>query len=141
MDRATPKLLGDPTFSPVSTCWRNVLAGDKSSWSWIKTELRYHPYKPIRSHELKPQDLPRRLQFCYWLVTKTENDMLQLLLSDEANFQLCGLVNSQNVWRYALLKFCNLEEGGRPENFTVDMPTYNQKLMVFAGMKPDGTLA
>jgi inhibitor of nuclear factor kappa-B kinase subunit alpha len=139
MDRDAPKRIGDATVSPVSTCRRNTLALAKSSWSRIKTELRYHPYKPIRRHELKPQDLPRRLQFCQWLVTRTDAEMLQLLVTDEANFALCGAVNSQNVRRYAPLKTSDPEEGGRPEHFTVDTPTYDQKLMVFCGMNRDGT--
>jgi len=29
------------------------------SWSRISTDMKYHPYWPIRWEELKPEDLPR----------------------------------------------------------------------------------
>ena len=72
-------------------------------------------------------------------MTRSDEEMLQVLVSDEANFQLCGLVNSQNMRRYAKMKSSNREEEGRPENFAVETPTYQQKRMVFAGMRWDGT--
>jgi len=39
----------------------------KSSWSRIATDMKYHPYCPIRREELKPEDLPRRILFCTWI--------------------------------------------------------------------------
>lgn len=62
-----------------------------------------------------------------------------MLTSDEANFELHGCVKSQNVRRYAPLKSSDPVEGGRPEHFVVDKPTYSPKLMVFCGMRRDGT--
>ena len=53
----------------------------------------------MRRHELKPADLPRRLTFCTWMLGLTDNQLLEFLFSDEAVFQLCGHVNSQNVRR------------------------------------------
>lgn len=55
--------------------------------------------------------------------------MLQLLTSDEANFELHGQVNSQKIRRYTHLKSSNRVEGGRPEHFTVDKLTFSPKLM------------
>ena len=49
------------------------------------------------------------------MVTRSEEEMLQLLVSDEANFLLCMNVNTQKLRRYAELKSSNPEEGGRPE--------------------------
>ena len=72
-------------------------------------------------------------------MTRSKEEMLQLLVSDEANFQLCGNVNSQNNRRYTKLKSRNPEEGGRPDHFAMETSTYHQKLMVFAGMRRDGT--
>ena len=92
--------IGDNTVSPVSSGRRNFLGMDKSSWWRLAGDLKYHPYKPIRRQELKPQDLPRRLQFCQWLLTMTEAQLLEFLVSDEANFQLNGHVNSQNIRRF-----------------------------------------
>ena len=50
IDRYAEKVMGDTIVSPVSSARRNVLAIPKSSWSRIKFELKYHPYKPIRRH-------------------------------------------------------------------------------------------
>ena len=49
--------------------------------------------------------------------------MLQLLVSDEANFLLCGNINSQNIRQYAELKSSNPEEGGRLDHFAVEIRT------------------
>ena len=59
--------------------------------------------------------------------------MLQLLVSDETNFLLNGLVNSQNICRYAKLKSSNPEEGGRPDHFVEETPTFQKKIMVMGG--------
>lgn len=134
MDRDAQKQIGDANVSPVSSCRLNALNIDKSAWWRIKVELKYHPYKLIRRHELQPADLPRRLQFCQWLVGRTDQEMLELLVSDEAYFQQCGLVNSQNVRRYCPLKSANPQDGGRPDHFSVESPTFDRKLMVFCGM-------
>ena len=54
MDRDAPKPIGDPNFSPVSTCRINALNIDKSTWWRLKGDLKYHPYKAIRRHQLQP---------------------------------------------------------------------------------------
>ena len=92
---------------------------------------RYHPYKP--------GDNILRLAFCHWIITLTDEELLLFLFSDEANFELHGLVNSQNVRRYAPLKSSDPENGGRPEHFLVEKPTFDQKLLVFCGIRKDGT--
>ena len=50
-----------------------------------------------RRHKLNPGDLPRRLAFCQWLVqlTVTDDQLLQIVTSDEASFHLSTHVNSQ----------------------------------------------
>ena len=75
-----------------------------------------------------PQDYQRRLDFANWVVSKSDQQLLQFLFSDEANFLLCGDVNSQNVRRYTPLKATDAVNGGRPEHFSVDKPTYSKKL-------------
>ena len=139
MDRDAAKEIGDATVSPISSARRNVLAIAKSSWSRIKLELRYHPYKPVRRHELKPGDPARRMVFCQWIVTLSDLELQEFLFSDEANFLVSGNVNSQNVRRYAPLKVSDPVNGGRPDHFVVDKPTFSQKLMVFCGVNRDGT--
>ena len=141
MDRDRVKEFGDPAVSPTSSGRRNVLALDKSAWWRLAKELRYHPYKPVRRHELKPGDLPRRLAFCQWLAQLTDDELLCIVTSDEASFHLSTHVNSQNVRKYAPLKSSDPVNGGRPDHFAVDQPTFSPKIMVFCGMKRDGTFS
>ena len=138
MDRDAVKQLGDGNHSPVSTSRRNALGISRSSWSRIKKDLNYHPYKPVYQQELKPQDYARRRAFSQWVLTLTDNQLQQFLFSDEANFQLCGHVNSQNVRRYAPLKYADPLNGGRPMHFVQERSNYSPKLMVFCGLKNDG---
>ena len=137
MDRDAAKQIGQRNVSPVSSARRNALGIPKSSWSRIKTELKYHPYKPIARHQLLPADLPRRLAFATWVVSLTDREIMSFLFSDEANFELCGSVNSQNVRRYAELKTSNPVLGGRPDHFFVEKKI-SPKLMVFCGVKEGG---
>jgi inhibitor of nuclear factor kappa-B kinase subunit alpha len=130
--------MGDRAVSPVRSARKNGILS-KSSWHRIKKELKYHPYKPIRRHLLKPADEPRRRAFCHWILTRTDQQLQSILFSDEANFELSGHVNSQNVRRYAPLKSSVPINGGRPDHFALDKPTFSEKLMVFCGMKNDGT--
>ena len=101
MDRDALKVLGDQNTSPVNSARRNSLGITKSTWSRIAKDINYHRYKPIRRQELKPEDLQRRVQFCDWVVTRSNQQICQTLFCDEANFHLSGHVNSQNVRRYA----------------------------------------
>ena len=105
--------------------------------AWLVS--RYHPYKPIARHQLLPADLPRRLDFCNWIVSIPDQELMQFLFSDEANYQLCGYVNSQNARRYAPLKRSDPGEvnGGRPGHFFVEKRN-SPKVMVFSGVKADG---
>ena len=100
---------------------------------------RYHPYKPLRRHKLEEGDFALRLTFCQWLITLTDEELLEFLFSDEAMFLLSGHVNSQNIRRYAELKSSNPETGGRPEHFVHEKPTFSKKVMVFLGCHRDGT--
>ena len=89
---------------------------------------RYHPYKIDRRHELLPGDYAQRLEHCQIVVNQTDDDLFTWLTSDEAGFELHGKVNSQNVRRYS-------EMG----HFVQEKPTVSPKLMVFCGLRKDGT--
>lgn len=139
MNRDSVKQIGDGNVSPVSTTRKNSLQLSKSSWCRISKDLKYHPYKPVRRHELINADYARRRAFCNWLLTRTDQELQKFLFSDEANFELSGYVNSQNVRRYSPLKSADPVHGGRPAHFVVDKPTNSTKLMVFCGLKSDGS--
>ena len=128
----------DYPHSPVSSCRRNVLGIGKSSWCRITFEEKLHPFKIIRSQKLVPADYPRRLQMCRYLVTLTPADLTHFLFSDEANFDLDGNVNTQNVRRYAPRKG-SVPAGqlqGRPAHFRQKKGTFSAKVMVFLGEYP-----
>ena len=107
MNRDAAKHIGARNTSPVSSARRNSLMLSKSSW--ISTDIKYHPFRPIKRQELKPEDLPRRIQFCTWIRTLTDNQLGKLVL----NFELNGSVNSQMVRQYAPLKSSDPVNGGR----------------------------
>ena len=71
----------------------------------------------MRCQDLRPADLPKRRAFCTWILGRTDEELNSILFSDEANFELCGKVKSQNVRRYALLKRKDVQHGGRPDSF------------------------
>ena len=107
INRDAAKHIGAINTSPVSSARRNSLMLSKSSW--ISTDIEYRPYRPIKQQELKPEDLPRRIQFCTWIRTLTDYQLGKLVL----NFELNGSVNSQKVRRYAPLKSSDPVNGGR----------------------------
>ena len=63
----------------LSSARRNVLGIGKSSWSRIREELRYHPYKVVKRQKLKHQDPFIRLIFCECLVTLYDKELLNFL--------------------------------------------------------------
>lgn len=123
--------------SPLSSARRNTLGIDKTAWISIKKDIKYHAYKVERTQELNAVDPARRINFCNWLLTHTDEQLSQFCFSDEANFDLSGHVNSQNVRMYAPNKFYN-PQGGRPKQFKSEKKV-TKKIMVFAGIKMDGT--
>lgn len=132
----------DQPHSPVSSCRRNVLGLSAATWCRLVKQEKLHPYKIIKSHKLLPEDYPRRLQMCQYLVTLTPAALSNFLFSDEAQFNLDGVVNSQNVRRYAPRKG-SLPAGqrqGRPRHFRQQRTNFPQKVMVFLGVRGNGTL-
>ena len=132
----------DLPHSPVSSCRRNVLGISKSSFNRLVQQEKLHPYKILKSHKLEAQDYPRRLQMCHYLVNLTPQDLASFCFSDEAQFDLDGTVNSQNVRRYVPRKG-TLPAGqrqGRPAHFRQQKTNFPQKVMVFLGVKGDGSL-
>ena len=132
----------DQPHSPVSLCWRNVLGLDKFTWYCLVRQEKLHPYKIIKSHKLQPEDYPHRLQMCHYLATLTPAALSNFLFSDEAQFNLDGTVNSQNARQYSPRKG-SLPAGqrqGRPGHFWQEKTNFPQKVMVFLGVRGNGTM-
>ena len=72
------------------------------------------------------------------MITKTNEDLSNFLFSDEANFDLSGHCNTQNLRLYAEKKTQNPEQGGRPEDFVIEK-SVSKKIMVFLGVSVNGT--
>ena len=72
MNRDAVKHIGARNTFIVSSARRNSLMLGKSSWPRIASYMKYHPYWPIRREELKPEDLPRRIQFCTWIFNQAK---------------------------------------------------------------------
>ena len=73
---------------------------DISRWSVMRIikDLAYHPYKLQLTHELSPEDLGTRLEFCLSqleIIERLPNFAVNILFSDEAYFSLHGGVNTQ----------------------------------------------
>ena len=120
-----------------SSCRRHRLPVpmSKSSFNRGIKKLGFHPYKMVHRNALKESDFPRRLEMCRFIVEKNEaepNWLKNLWTSDEANFNLNGVVNSKNVVCYAPSKM------GRPSNFCIDTVKHPDGVMVFGCLRLDG---
>ena len=62
-----------------------------------KLDIKWHPYKIFKRHELLPTDLPRRLQFSHWFLDQGERYLDNFAIGNEAAFSKNGSVNTQNV--------------------------------------------
>ena len=62
----------------------------------LKQDLGLKPYKLPEYYELKPDDHPKRLDFCIWFKTLPKDTCMRLICSDEAYFYLTKPVNKQN---------------------------------------------
>ena len=71
--------------SPVSSQRRNILGLSKGTWWRLAKQEKLHPFKMIRSHRLQPQDFPRRLNMCNFLITLTPADISNILFREAIN--------------------------------------------------------
>ena len=78
-------------------------------------------------HQLREGDAERRVQYSQWLLGKSQAFMPQIIIGDEAIFQLNGNVSDHNVVRYA-------PRGDPPEDFVYVKPSSGEKLAVWIGL-------
>ena len=100
----------------------------------VRVDLKWHPYKIQRRHQLIPGDFQRRLQFCEWFLQKNRAPQFlpNLIIGDEAGFWMNGRVSSQNVRKYA-------PRGENPD-FTYEVSASREKQMVWMGLCGNGTV-
>lgn len=99
IDAVRQALQRDPTISVR----RNPLPQiPKSTFNRItRLDLEWHPYVMYHRHSLQPGDLPRRMQYCNWLVNQQPRFLSDVLIGDEATFPMNAKVNTRNVHTYA----------------------------------------
>ena len=121
----TQALQQDPNASARRN---NVPNLSKSSFNRItKRDIKWHPYKMNIRHKLEPQDNARRIQYCQWLLQQRHNFMNNIVIGDEAVFQMNGHVSNHNVHSYA-------PKGHPPQNFNFDKPHSREKVTVWCGL-------
>ena len=96
-----------------------------------KLDLKWHPYTMNIRHELFPQDPARRLAFCTWLVERYAHFWPNLVIGDEASFQMNARVSSRNVLEYA-------PRGYPPMNHNYLRPDSRGKWTVWVGLCGNG---
>ena len=78
-------------------------------------------------HQLREGDAERQVQYSQWLLGKPQSFMSQIIIGDEAIFQLNGNVSNHNVVRYA-------PSGDPPKDYVYDKPSSGEKLVVWIGL-------
>lgn len=113
---------------------RNGLGLTQSTFSRItRLDLRLHPFKMIRHHELFQGDPARRVAFCNWLLARPQRFLDNFGIGDEASFAMNGTVNSQNVREYA-------PRGQKPLNFDYEKKDSRQNITVWVGLIGNGDI-
>lgn len=113
------------------SCRKNGLDMDRTTFHRIvKHEIKFYPYKMHYRHELLPNDLHRRRNFCNWFLQKPIGFEDMLIIGDEAAFHLNGRVNNHNVRHYA-------PRNAAPE-FNFDVGVSREKVSVWMGLCGSG---
>ena len=117
---------------PRISARRNTTGLSRATFNRItKLDLNWHPYTINIRHELFPQDPARRLAFCTWLMERNAHFWPNLVIGDEASFQMNACVSSRNVLEYA-------PRGYPPMNNNYRLPDSRQKWTVWVGLCGNG---
>ena len=75
---------------------------DRTVRRTLNEDLNFHPYKMVMVQAINDQDTVNWKTPCEVLLNTLDNDDLNhILMTDEANFHLCGDVSSQNCCYWA----------------------------------------
>ena len=115
------------TTSPQRSARRQAAAlqiSDRSVRRILHQELKFHPYKLMVVQQLQPRDYHQRLTFAERMLEILAEDPLVIMMSDEANFYLNGMVNKQNCRYWAV--------ENPSENY--ERPLHSPKVTVWCGV-------
>lgn len=126
IDRVSASVERDPETSQNRRAQQLNLS-QSSLQRILRKDLHLFPYKIQITQQLKPADKPRRLAYAKFVVNmaQTDRDFWQnIIMSDEAHFELSGKVNKQN---------CRIYGTSNPEAIE-EQPHYQQKVTVWCGV-------
>ena len=115
------------------TCRGNGLNLSRATFNRIcRIDLRWHPYRMVRRHQLKDGDFERRTAFCEWFLQKHQNPNFigNFVIGDEAGFAMNGRVSNQNIRMYA--------PKGQAPDFPYDVNECREKVTVWMGLCGNG---
>jgi hypothetical protein len=97
----------------------------------LQEDLNFRPYKMVMVQGINDQDTVNRKTVCNVLLNALDNDNLNhILMTDEANFHLCGNAISQN---------CSYWTTENPRN-THQQPLHSEKVIVWCGVASFGVI-
>lgn len=104
---------------------------DRSVRRILHMDLHFHPYKIVTVQELSERDKRTRSVCCNELLTTVNDQVLnQLLMTDEANFHVCGYVNTHN---------CRFWASDNPQEMH-ERPLHSEKVVVWCGVASFGII-
>lgn len=109
----------------VSTRRLAVQTNLSRSMIWrILHEQGFYPFHVQKVQALKPEDFPRRVQFCEWLLHQNDVDghfVRKILATDEAGFTREGVHNSHNTHIWSIENPHAIQENRFQEQFSVNV--------------------
>jgi hypothetical protein len=119
--------------NPRQSASRNTIAlsiSDHTVCRILHEDLNFHPYKIIVVQAINDQDTVNQKN-CEVLLKALDNDDLNhVLMTDEANFYLCGNVSSQNCRYWATENPHNIHQ----------KPLHSEKVIVWCGVASFGVI-
>ena len=98
------KVEGIITAKPTESVRRIAQQADMYSGTAhkiIRKKLGYFPFKTQNVHQLKSEDSEKRKEFCRWIQSKSEEDIVsKIIFSDEAHFYSNGSVSNKQNYRH-----------------------------------------
>ena len=82
---------------------------DRTVCRILHEDLNFHPYKMVMVQAINDQDaVNQNILYEVLLNTLDNDDLNHDLMTDEANFHVCGNVNSQNCHYWATENLCDI---------------------------------
>jgi hypothetical protein len=99
--------------SPRRSASRNAIGlrmYDRTVRRILHENLNFHSYKMVMVQAINDQDTVNRKTVREVLLNALDNNLNHVLMTDEANFHLCGNVNSQNCLYWATENPCDIHQ-------------------------------